>query len=463
MVRAQRPETLHEGLSRRNIRFPIFPGVLKLQTARPATSWMSDAIQIPTRATTRHLPKEIKDICKDLGMKDWEAVNQYFTRFGVMAGDRCQGDITTPLAGVNPLARATNEESVVKFFDRHLGDVVEKAVAMIAKSDADSDGKELDRIFSKTLHGKLSSRPERNVPMTFANDDELTHFTNMVASRNSDIRASKLSKKGASSEAGIISSPLKWAGRPDGQIGFEGLSDTNPPQTTKRKPVFQVDAEDDVDDQESFETFTSSMCTEHKAFGRLDEVGLKAGYGRRPTRTAPPQGPVTRSRNELANILAQEYGARSSFNTGTQRIITQLAAYAILCDNKHGIAFDANVLALVVFDDAKRGRRMSKDDRIQLGDDVTLGVINIRKTPRDIVLTTLLGFVVEAIVMSLQRQGQDCSRERLLELTTKFMEDHPDLAKILCTDTVSTEAEETEAEEAEAMETEATEMEETMD
>lgn len=67
-----------------------------------------------------------------------------------------------------------------------------------------------------------------------------------------------------------------------------------------------------------------------------------------------------------------------------------------------------------------------------------MGLINIRKRPRHIVLNTVLGFVMEGIVESLEKRGQDCSRERLMNLTTKFIDENPRLIEILYTDNLET-------------------------
>jgi hypothetical protein len=60
-----------------------------------------------------------------------------------------QDDVTTPLA-TSPSVSATNEESVVKLWDRHVGGVLDEAVDNICDSEA---GKKTDQIFPPTLVG----------------------------------------------------------------------------------------------------------------------------------------------------------------------------------------------------------------------------------------------------------------------------------------------------------------------
>jgi hypothetical protein len=45
---------------------------------------------------------------------------------------------------------------------------------------------------------------------------------------------------------------------------------------------------------------------------------------------------------------------------------------------------------------------------------------------------------MEGIVESLEKRGQDCSRERLMNLTTKFIDENPRLMEILCTNNLET-------------------------
>lgn len=463
----------------RGVESPMLSGPYVEELAAPVTEWISEFIRPVTEAVV-DLPREL--IEAHPGLKPWELQNESLFQIGRMCSFHLEGQETYFYITPDPTTSNGTEAAVVQHYDQQFGYPTNCSLSILADVDHEKGhhdekgkgpaiGRDLIPIFPETLKGRVRSIPERKKRLDLSAESE-RHLQAAINVANMT-RTDRKNFKGAK----------KLSGRPDCQIGFSD------PQATHE--ALALDAEGDTvmgegatesrtadapgnSDKErllqeiktSKKSFVPCFSLEEKAPGKLDLEALMKVYDTtnlkkkaekanvknylillgRQTRAVPASRSSAgqqrtsrfprRAAQNWSNKVQDRFRDRTALqapenplSTGPMRIMYQLSAYALLTKARRAIVFDGQTLILNRFVDIRDGSQPSLvGDRLNVGKKVAYGLINVKETDLDVVLSAILGFAVEAFTDVLEQRGAPGTNiEELSEMVKTFQEENRDL------------------------------------
>ncbi|KAH6674000.1 hypothetical protein F5X68DRAFT_235652 [Plectosphaerella plurivora] len=441
-----RPETLYEAFNKPNIPFPELPGPWRQLMARLPSLWIDRMVEVPMLAKVRGLPMELMREFAQRRLRPWEFLNQFCSRIGQFGREASRTDTKTGYASVDETTRSDNETAVVHHYNPHVGQPVSKEVHNLAKlaktqaGTASQGSTPTESVFPPTLFENIRTRPETGMKMNFEGIAELNHWVNVVKQINMAAEqhavAVAITRSGDSETATpkppVVADPSEWKGRADNEMGYIKLSSTSlSPLDSNRKRKARDVPEDALDG------YIPAIEVEHKGKGRLDLALFQEAYGSEANkiRTDPRRHLRDRTGDVFYEDLGSDYGEEDNTHTpvkpAVSRVVGQIGAYCLINNTRYGIIFDSHVLVLVIFNQLHDKHDWKGKFRLPLGEDMSLGIFDLTKSPRDVVLTSVLGFVMLGLVETLQRNGEDCSLERLQRLANAYLDENPHLKDVL--------------------------------
>jgi hypothetical protein len=439
----------------RNHRIPSLRGPYVLEAARSPAPWIA-ALAEPAKKVT--VPTKLKEAFSGKGLQPWEMLSQRYLQIGLMAKDRTKDQEASPIIPFDGISFAVSEDSVVDLWTVHFAQPVNHCLTAVARTGLFRDAvhhpssrtrADTERRQDAWIADHLCTQPERPLKMEFDSEHEKLHVQRLVNARNAAAVRSR-----AANKPKPLPSPDDWQARPDNIYGFflpttQSSSSVSASTIQVQKLIFQA----------LMNRFKAAAAIEHKRLGLIQDDSFHEPFQdpgqnqpqpqRSATGSGSSRGPTASTRDRLSRMTpgssrrpsAVRYQRQAviasprSLTKGARHLMRQIAVYCRILGIKHGILFDSGFLILVIFADLPNTRWRGQDT-FWVGEEVHLSTMNVRNTPSDVILTTILGFLIEALVVALEKAGQACSVLGLDRLVDEFLAKNPEARNRLVNEVV---------------------------